>query len=47
VDVKLNDEAREFRWVTPEEAMGMALNEPTRRLVAAGKESGNGKHLDR
>ena len=33
--VKLNDEAREFRWVTLEEAMGMELNLPTRKLVLA------------
>jgi ADP-ribose pyrophosphatase YjhB (NUDIX family) len=32
-EVKLNDEAREFRWVTAEEALQMPLNEPTRRLL--------------
>ena len=32
-EVRLNDEAREFRWVTLEEAFQMALNEPTRRLL--------------
>lgn len=31
--VKLNDEAREWRWVTPEEALGLALNQPTRTLL--------------
>jgi phosphoglycolate phosphatase-like HAD superfamily hydrolase/ADP-ribose pyrophosphatase YjhB (NUDIX family) len=33
--VKLNDEAREFRWVTVSEALGMALNTPTRILLKA------------
>jgi phosphoglycolate phosphatase-like HAD superfamily hydrolase/8-oxo-dGTP pyrophosphatase MutT (NUDIX family) len=33
--VKLNDEAREFRWVTVEEALALALNQPTRRLLLA------------
>jgi ADP-ribose pyrophosphatase YjhB (NUDIX family)/phosphoglycolate phosphatase-like HAD superfamily hydrolase len=32
--VQLNDEAREFRWVTPEEALDMPLNQPTRRLLS-------------
>jgi phosphoglycolate phosphatase-like HAD superfamily hydrolase/ADP-ribose pyrophosphatase YjhB (NUDIX family) len=32
--VQLNDEAREFRWVTPEEALAMPLNQPTRRLLS-------------
>ncbi len=31
--VKLNDEAREFRWLTPAEAMKMPLNQPTRVLL--------------
>jgi phosphoglycolate phosphatase len=31
--VKLNDEAREFRWVTLEQALALPLNQPTRRLV--------------
>jgi 8-oxo-dGTP pyrophosphatase MutT (NUDIX family) len=31
--VKLNDEAQEFRWVSPSEAQGMALNNPTRILL--------------
>lgn len=34
-DVRLNDEAEEFRWVTPSEAAGMDLNRPTRRLLEA------------
>ena len=33
--VKLNDEAREFRWVTPAEALEMPINQPTRRLLLA------------
>lgn len=32
-EVKLNDEAQEFRWVTPEEALQMPLNTPTLRLL--------------
>jgi phosphoglycolate phosphatase len=33
--VKLNDEAREFQWVTIEQAMAMKLNQPTRVLLEA------------
>jgi 8-oxo-dGTP pyrophosphatase MutT (NUDIX family) len=33
-EVRLNGEAEEFRWVTPEEAAAMDLNGPTRRLLA-------------
>ncbi len=33
--VKLNDEAVEFRWVTMTEALGLALNQPTRVLLEA------------
>jgi phosphoglycolate phosphatase len=33
--VKLNDEAREFRWVTPAAALKMPLNTPTRVLLEA------------
>ena len=39
--VQLNDEALEFRWVKPEEALRLRLNEPTRVLldtVLAGKD---------
>ena len=35
--VKLNDEAREFRWVTAAEALEMPLNQPTRTVVASGE----------
>ncbi len=34
-NVKLNDEAREFRWVTIEEALAMPINEPTHKLLQA------------
>jgi ADP-ribose pyrophosphatase YjhB (NUDIX family) len=33
--VKLNDEAREFRWVTLAEALEMEINQPTRKLLLA------------
>ena len=33
--VKLNDEAREFRWVTVGQALEMAINQPTRKLLLA------------
>jgi phosphoglycolate phosphatase len=36
--VKLNDEAREFRWVAPAEAVAMPLNQPTRALLLAVRE---------
>ncbi|GAA5482982.1 NUDIX domain-containing protein [Haloferula sargassicola] len=32
-EVKLNDEAQEFRWLTPEEALELDLNQPTRTLI--------------
>ncbi len=34
-DVKLNDEAREFRWLSPEQALALPLNQPTRKLLLA------------
>ena len=34
-DVKLNDEAREFRWVALQEASLLPLNQPTQKLLAA------------
>lgn len=37
--VKLNDEAQEFRWVTPAQALEMALNQPTRTLIEAALKS--------
>jgi len=33
--VKLNHEAREFRWVAIEEALAISINEPTRKLLLA------------
>jgi len=36
--VKLNDEAREFRWVTAAAALQMPLNQPTRRLLQVAAE---------
>ena len=33
--VKLNDEAREFRWVTVAQALEMPINQPTRKLLLA------------
>jgi ADP-ribose pyrophosphatase YjhB (NUDIX family) len=33
--VKLNDEAREFRWVTAAAALELPLNQPTRKLLQA------------
>jgi phosphoglycolate phosphatase len=34
-NVVLNDEAREFKWVTVQQALGMKINEPTRILLEA------------
>jgi phosphoglycolate phosphatase-like HAD superfamily hydrolase/ADP-ribose pyrophosphatase YjhB (NUDIX family) len=34
-DVKLNDEAQEYRWLTLAEALRMPINAPTRRLLEA------------
>ena len=33
--VKLNDEAREFRWLTVGQALEMPINQPTRKLLLA------------
>jgi phosphoglycolate phosphatase len=33
--VTLNEEAREFRWIKPDEALQMPINQPTRRLLLA------------
>jgi phosphoglycolate phosphatase-like HAD superfamily hydrolase/ADP-ribose pyrophosphatase YjhB (NUDIX family) len=38
--VRLNDEAEEHRWVTPGEALDLALNRPTRVLLEAWLKSG-------
>jgi phosphoglycolate phosphatase len=34
-EVRLNDEAEEFEWVTVKKALGMEINEPTRVLLEA------------
>ncbi len=34
-EVKLNEEAREFRWVSPMQALAMPINQPTRILLEA------------
>lgn len=34
-EVRLNEEAREFRWVTMDVAQKMAINQPTRKLLLA------------
>ena len=36
--VRLNDEAREFRWLTPGDALKMEINQPTRKLLLAVEE---------
>lgn len=41
--VKLNDEAREFRWVTVAEALEMPINQPTRKLLLAVAEKSDRK----
>jgi len=38
--VKLNEEAQEFRWVSVAEALAMELNQPTRILIEAVKQTG-------
>lgn len=35
LDVQLNEEAQEYRWVQPGEALRMKLNQPTRVLIEA------------
>ena len=42
-DVRLNDEAREFRWVTIAEALDMPINQPTRKLLLTVTEAKKGK----
>ena len=50
--VKLNEEAREFRWIAPAQALNLPLNQPTRILLLAAledenqrKEKGKLKHV--
>ncbi|MGB7767499.1 MAG: NUDIX domain-containing protein [Verrucomicrobiia bacterium] len=46
--VKLNDEAREFRWVATAEALKMPLNTPTRILLeAVGEQKGKARSPQR
>jgi hypothetical protein len=33
--VRLNEEAREFRWLTVPDALKMEINQPTRKLLLA------------
>ena len=40
-DVRLNDEAREYKWLTLEAALHMPINQPTRTLILAVVESEN------
>jgi ADP-ribose pyrophosphatase YjhB (NUDIX family) len=35
LEVSLNNEAQEFRWTSPGEALNMSINAPTRRLLNA------------
>jgi phosphoglycolate phosphatase len=44
VDVKLNEEAQEFCWVSIKDALAMKLNQPTRILLEQINSSGN--HLE-
>jgi ADP-ribose pyrophosphatase YjhB (NUDIX family) len=39
--VRLNDEAREFRWLALDQALAMPLNQPTRNLLTAIKNKRN------
>jgi ADP-ribose pyrophosphatase YjhB (NUDIX family)/phosphoglycolate phosphatase-like HAD superfamily hydrolase len=41
MEVRLNEEAREFRWLSLEQAMQMPINTPTRRLLHAVAERRN------
>lgn len=44
-NVRLNDEAEEFVWVSVDEALTYGLNTPTRRLVEVYRDSGFGEAL--
>ena len=41
--VKLNGEAREFRWVTIKQALALPLNRPTHNLIVAVTKAGQGR----
>ena len=34
-DVRLNEELEDFRWLSPEDALKLPLNKPTRILIEA------------
>src|SRR5689334_25069697 len=38
--VKLNDEARDFRWVTVQQGLEMPINEPTRKFLLSQESEG-------
>lgn len=40
LDVRLNEEANDYRWLTPAAALELPLNQPTRRLLEAVAEQG-------
>ena len=42
-EVRLNDEAREFRWVPPANAMKLPLNQPTEKLLLAATTNPRGR----
>jgi ADP-ribose pyrophosphatase YjhB (NUDIX family)/phosphoglycolate phosphatase-like HAD superfamily hydrolase len=46
VEVVLNDEAREFRWVGLEEALGLPLNQPTRTLLLVVRDQMGGRQAE-
>jgi len=41
--VRLNEEAQEFQWVTPEKALELPLNQPTRILLEAVRKGAGGR----
>ena len=43
-EVTLNEEAQDYRWVTPAEAMGLDLNRPTRTLLVEALNQGIIEH---
>ncbi len=45
LEVKLNDEAREFRWLSMAEALALPLNQPTRKLIEAVEERKGAAHV--
>ena len=43
--VRLNEEAREFAWVSPHRALRLPLNQPTRVLLRAALRQGGGRNV--